>query len=286
LQPRTLDRVDRGSYILEKVVYYSEPDVYVPTLLLLPKTGSAMPAVVFVNEGGKTAPGVVDNYLRPLAESGVAVLAIDPRGTGETSPAGNTENSYRSFTGDHESRFMYDALSVGATPLGMRVRDVLRGVDYLRSRSEIDAKRIALIGQGSAGLTVLHAAALDETVGGAAVTSTLATYSAIVDHEIYTQRYVMFTPGVLRKYDLPDVAALVAPRPLLFINAVDHAQRPLDAERAAEVFAPAGKIFDIAGARAGLRVVRVIAASDILEQYRSLATMPGLGTSEIVAKGR
>jgi dienelactone hydrolase len=286
LQPRTLERVDRGSYILEKVVYYSEPEVYVPAVLLLPKTGSAMPAVVFANEGGKTSPGVVDNYLRPLVESGVAVLAIDPRGTGETAPAGNTENSYRSFTGDHESRFMYDSLSVGATPVGMRTRDVLRGVDYLRSRSSIDGKRISLVGQGSAGLPVLHAAALDETVRGAAITSTLATYSAIVDHEIYTHRYVMFTPGVLRKYDLPEVAALVAPRPLVFINPVDQAQRPLDAERAAAVFAAAGKIFDIAGARTGLRVVRAMAASDILDQYRALATMPALGAPEIVAKGR
>jgi dienelactone hydrolase len=272
LQPRALDREDRGSYILEKLVYYSEPDVYVPAVLLLPKApGAAMPAVVFANEGGKTAPGVVDNYLRPLAESGVAVLAIDPRGTGETAPAGNTENSYRSFTGDHESSFMYGALSVGTTPLGMRARDVLRGVDYLRSRPGIDAKRISLIGQGSAGLPVLHAAALDETVRGAAITGALATYSAIVDHEIYTHRYVMFTPGALRKYDLPDVAALVAPRPLVLINAVDQAQRPLDAERAAEVFAPAAKTFDMAGARAELRVVRAISAEDILEQYRALA---------------
>ena len=70
------------------------------------------------------------------------------------------------------------------------------------------------------------------------------------------------------------------------INAVDQAQRPLDAERAAAVFAPAGKIFDIAGARTRLRVVRAITASDILDQYRALATMPAVTTSEIVAKGR
>jgi dienelactone hydrolase len=286
LQPRTLDRVDRGSYILEKVVYHSEPEVYVPAVLLLPKTGSAISAVVFANESGKTAPGVVDNYLRPLVESGVAVLAIDTRGTGETTPAGNTENSYRNFTGDHESRLMYDSLAMGATPLGMRTRDVLRGVDYLRSRSDIDAKRISVIGQGSAGLPVLHAVALDDTIRGAAITNTLATYGAIVDHEIYTHRYVMFTPGALRKYDLPDVAALVAPRPLLVINAVDEAQRPLDAERAAEVFASTAKIFDMAGAPAGLRVLRAVTASDTLEQYRALVTMPAPGTSKFGTKGR
>jgi hypothetical protein len=35
-----------------------------------------------------------------------------------------------------------------------------------------------------------------------------------------------------------------------------------------------------------LRVVRAITASDILDQYRALATMPAVATSEIVAKGR
>jgi len=270
LQPRTLDRADRGSYALEKVIYYSEPDVYVPAVLLLPKTSNTVPAVVFVNEAGKTAPGVVDNYLRPLAESGVAVLAIDPRGTGETAPAGNAENSYRAFTADHESRLMYDSLSTGATPLGMRTRDVLRAVDYLRSRSGIDQKRIALIGQGSAGLPVLHAAALDESVRAAAITNCLASYAAIVDHEIYTIRYAMFTPGVLRKYDLADVAALVAPRPLTVINPVDQMQRPLDPDRAAEMYKPTARIFDLAGARPGLSVVSALSAADILTHYRAL----------------
>ena len=85
------------------------------------------------------------------------------------------------------------------------------------------------------GLPVFNAAALDETMRGPVITGTLPTYSAIVDHEIYTHRYVMFTPGVLRKYDLPEVAALVAPLPLVSINPVDQAQRPLDAERAAVI---------------------------------------------------
>jgi pimeloyl-ACP methyl ester carboxylesterase len=270
LQPRTLDRADRGSYALEKIVYYSEPEVYVPAVLLLPKTGGTAPAVVFVNEGGKTALEVVDNYLRPLAEGGVAVLAIDPRGMGETAPAGNTENSYRAFTGDHESRLMYDSLSTGATPLGMRTRDVLRAVDYLRSRAGIDKKRIALVGQGTAGLAVLHAAALDESVSAAAVTNTLASYAAIVDHEIYTIRYAMFTPGVLRKYDLPDVAALVAPRRLTVINPVDEMQRPLDPDRAAEMYKAPATIFDLAGAGSGFSVVHALSAPEILKHYRAL----------------
>ena len=270
LDAKTLERIDRGSYVLEKVVYYSEPEIYVPSVLLLPKKEGNAPGVVFVNENGKTATGVVENYLRPLAESGAAVLAIDPRGTGETAAPANAENSYRAFTGDHESRLMYDALAAGATPLGMRTRDVLRAVAYLRARPGIDRQRIVVIGQGSSGLLALHAAALDESVAGAAVTGALAEYSAIVDTEIYTHRYVMFTPGVLGKYDLPEVAALVAPRPLVVINPVDAAQRPLDDARAAEVYQPAAKVFETAGAAANLKVVHALSAADILAQYRAL----------------
>jgi dienelactone hydrolase len=274
LDAHTLDREGHDSYTFEKLVYYSEPEVYIPAVLFLPKSSQAAPAVVFVSDAGKTGPGVVDSYLRPLAESGVAVLAIDPRGTGETAPAHNPESSYRYFTADNESRFLYDALGAGATPLGMRTRDVLRAIDYLRSRPGIDSARISVIGQGSAGLAALHAAALDDKVRSAAISGTLVSYAAIVDNEIYTHRYSWFTPGVLRKYDLPDVAALVAPRPLVVINAVDHMQRPLEPERAAESYASTAKIFDLAGAGASFRSVSAGSAAEILEQYRAVFQTP------------
>jgi len=124
--------------------------------------------------------------------------------------------------------------------------------------------------QGSAGLAALHAAALDDTVRSAAVTGTLVSYAAIVENEIYTHRYSMFAPGALRKYDLPEVAALIAPRPLVVINAVDEMQRPVELKRAAEIYEPARKIFDLVGARSDLRVERAVSATDILEKYRAL----------------
>ena len=36
LNARQLGRIDKGTYMLEKVVYYSDPEVYVPGVLLLP----------------------------------------------------------------------------------------------------------------------------------------------------------------------------------------------------------------------------------------------------------
>jgi dienelactone hydrolase len=275
LNARTLARMDRGTHIVEKTVYYSDPGIYVPGLLFLPKKPGAAPAVVFINEDGKTGGGIIENYLRPLAEGGVAVFAIDPRGTGETAPgAPSAETSYRAFTHSQESRLMYDSLSAGVTVLGMRTRDVLRAVEYLRGRSEIDAKRISAIGHGEAGLLAMHAAALDDSIRSAAATGTLASYGAIVENEIYTHRYSMFAPGGLRKYDLPELSALVAPRTLLVINAVDQMQRPLELERAAELYAPAGKVFSLARSSAGLRIERALSAGEIVEKYRTLALAP------------
>jgi dienelactone hydrolase len=271
LNARTLEREDRGSYILEKTIYYSEPDIYVPGLLLLPKGGGARAGVVFVNDGGKTAGGVVESYLRPLAESGAAVFAIDPRGTGETAPAASSrETSYRAFTSDEESRLAYDSLAAGATLAGMRTRDVLRAVDYLRTRPEIDAQRISVAGRGSGGLLALHAAALDDRIRSAAVTGTLAAYAAIVENEMYKHPYSTFVPGALSKYDLPELAAAIAPRPLLLINAVDETQTPLGVERAAEIYRPAKEVYGVLGAPGALRIEHASSAGDIVEMHRAL----------------
>jgi dienelactone hydrolase len=150
--------------------------------------------------------------------------------------------------------------------VGLRTRDVLAGVEYLKSRAEVDPKRISVIGHGSGGLLALYAASLDDTIYGAAVTRALVSYGSVVESEIYTHRYSMFPPGALRKYDLPELAGMVAPRRLLVINAVDAVERPLEAERAAEAYRPAREVFGVAGGE--LRVERAFSAAEIAGRYR------------------
>lgn len=272
LNARQLGRVDKGTYVLEKVVYYSEPEVYVPGLLFLPKVQGPRPAVVFVNEGGKTAGGVIEKYLRPLAKDGTAVLAIDARGTGETAPVGvNRERNYRGFVQDDETSLTYESLGAGVTMLGMRTRDVLCARDYLETRSDIDRSKISVVGQGSAGLLVLHAAALDERIRSVALSGALVSYAAVVDNEIYAHRPSLFPPAGLTKYDLPELAALVAPRPLLLLNAVDHIQERVELDRVAQTYSSTSRIFDLLGAKGAFRVQHAVSQQEFLEAYRKLA---------------
>ncbi len=269
LSARQLGRADKGTYILEKVVYYSDPGIYVPALLFLPKVQAPRPAVVFVNEGGKSADDVVEKYLRPLVEAGNVVLSIDPRGTGETAPVPrNRERNYRSFVHDDESSLTYEALGAGVTMLGMRTRDVLRALDYLHTRSEVDRSRISAIGHGSAGVLVLHAAALDERIRSVASLGALVSYAAVVENEIYGHRTSLFPRAGLRKYDLPELGALVAPRPLLLLNAVDQSHRPVELDRAAQIYHPTSRLFELLGAARAFQMDHAASVEAILQSYR------------------
>jgi len=199
--------------------------------------------VLFVSEGGKSADGAPENYLEPLAKAGYAVLAIDPRGMGETAPpteATYNRRDYRKFSQDSESDLFYAALRTGRTILGLRVHDVLRGVDYLETRPEVDRKRLSVIGHGAGGLLALYAAALDERIRSAACARMLVTYSAALETDLYRHRYSGFAPQALESFDLPDVAALAAPRPLLILNPVDQLQERVALEKARTSYARAG----------------------------------------------
>lgn len=233
LPARVLERLDRGAYALEKVVYDSEPGVYIPSVLLLPKSGGKHAAVLFINEDGKAEPKLIEHYLEPLVKGGFAVLSIDPRGMGETdpeAPRSSRPGDYKRLVHDSESGYFHDSIRIGKTVPGMRALDAMAGVSYLAGRAEVDANRISAIGHGLGGMIVLYAAAFDERIRAVAATNSLVSYSAIAESELYSHRFGAFGPGFLRGFDLPDVASLIAPRRVVILNAVDALHRVMAPE--------------------------------------------------------
>jgi dienelactone hydrolase len=271
--PRTLARIDRGAYFLEKIVYHSEPEIYVPSVFLLPKGQEKRPAVLFVNEDGKAEPRMIESFLEPLVRAGLAVLSIDPRGMGETDPEAPRSSKpadFKRLVHDAESGFFHDAIRVGKTVPGMRAHDVTAGVSYLAARPEIDASRISAIGHGAGGLIVLFAAAFDDRVRSVAVTGSLISYSAIAESDLYTHRFGSFGPGFLRGFDLPDVAALIAPRPLLIQNPVDALHRVLDVAKAREALGSTARAYEKAGSADRFRVEHDTASEGIAARYLAM----------------
>ena len=117
-------------------------------------------------------------------------------------------------------------------------------------------------------MLVLHAAALDERIRSVASLGALVSYGAIVENEIYAHRPSLFPPAGLSKYDLPELAALIAPRPVLLLNAVDQVHQRVELDRVAQTYSPTVRVFDLLGAKSAFRMQHVASPQEIVGYYR------------------
>jgi hypothetical protein len=105
------------------------------------------------------------------------------------------------------------AALLGYSLLALTVWDDARGIDVLQAREDVDLARIGVAGLSFGGTRALYLAALDDRVAAAVVSGFLTTFkSYALDRTICGAQYI---PGLLRWAELPDVGALIAPRPLL-----------------------------------------------------------------------
>jgi cephalosporin-C deacetylase-like acetyl esterase len=158
-----------------------------------------------------------------LVKAGHEVVAIDLRGMG-ISAAGKLPTKTSFFGNDSKEAFL--ALHVNRPLLGQRVYDLLCAVEFFAKRTD----SIEVIAIGSAGPIALHAAALDSRISGLTLEKSLISWQNVVETPISFNQLANVVPGALRVYDLPDLASLIAPRPLTIRGAVDARGRPVALE--------------------------------------------------------
>jgi cephalosporin-C deacetylase-like acetyl esterase len=213
--------ITRAGHRIEKLVYESEPGINIPALLFVPEGGSARkPAMIYVHGRGKSAAAAAGGEIEQFVKAGLIVLAIDLRGLGETQSRKTEGNDdFPVYFGDFESAMT--ALHIGRPLPGQRMTDVLRGVDLLAARTDVERTRIYGFGKDAGAIPLLHAAALDDRIRKIALEGMLASYQTIIRQRIHRQVFEQVIPGVLRSYDLPDVVAALAPRQVWIVNGVN-----------------------------------------------------------------
>jgi cephalosporin-C deacetylase-like acetyl esterase len=232
---------------LEVVTYRMEEDVVVAGLACLPRqVPPPYRAVLWVDGEGKDT-AVARPVVRRLVAQGHLVLAIDVRGTGETAPRGRGSRGATGLMGA-ESFLTYESFVAGRPLLGMRVWDVICGLEYLAGRPDVAAGPIALAGWGPGALVALHAAVLNQRPAPVLLAGLLGSYRALVEHERYDYPVSACVPGVLAAYEVAELAGALAPRPLLVAAPVDQVQQPLPPKEAAALFTPVRRIYELAGA--------------------------------------
>ncbi len=245
--------LERDDFRVEKLHFQSKPGLYVTANLYLPKKSEGkLPGVLYVcGHANKGRDGNKTGYQRhPIwfATNGYVCLVVDtlqlgeiagthhgtygirrntsppnpPLRSGEGGKGGVVNPPLRSGEGGKggevaaETRWWWQA--AGYTPAGVECWNGMRAIDYLQSRPEVDPERIAVTGRSGGGAATFWIAAADERVKVAVPVSGMSDLETYVaDKVINGHCDCMFLINTYA-WEWTTIAALVAPRPLLFLN--------------------------------------------------------------------
>ncbi|MDX2032185.1 MAG: acetylxylan esterase [Blastocatellia bacterium] len=251
LKTKKLGEINRAGYRIEKLTFESAPGIVIPALLFLPDSSAGKRApVLYLHERGKAHEAAPGGEIEDLARAGAVVLAIDVRGTGETREVLDRSDAFFTYFGAFESAMT--AMLVGRTLIGLRAQDIVRAVDLLASRGDIEMRRLTAYGFGDAATALLHAAAMDDRIGNVVLNNMLASYESIVSEKISQRVFESLVPGVLAKYDLPDLAASLAPRRVAIVNPVNPRGQRLELSQLRAQYGNATAAFHAFGAASSL----------------------------------
>ncbi|MBM3980031.1 MAG: hypothetical protein FJ304_07065 [Planctomycetes bacterium] len=218
--------VEMDRYTINKRVFSAGLGVPVPALVFEPKAEvPAAPLLVYVYDLGGA----------PVADSagkvagGRRVMTVDLRGYGETAPGVIKDGKAPTFGVEYKESFL--ALHLNQPLLGQRTADLLGVINTAPKEQGVE-----LLGLGAAGPVALHAAALNFRVKAVTIDAGLVSWDNVLRTPISHNQLANVVPGALKVYDLPDLCASLAPRPLTIRNPVDAAGKPLSKEAAEEAY--------------------------------------------------
>ncbi len=227
LKPTITGRVEHAEFFVENLHFQSLPGLYVTANLYVPKKLSGRaPAILYgcghaTVKDGKTSLGNKTGYQHHgewFARHGYVCLTIDTIQLGELE---GVHHGTRRF-----GQFWWN--SRGYTPAGVEAWNGIRALDYLQSRPEVDPEKIGMTGRSGGGAYTWYTAALDDRIKVAVpVAGITDLHNHVVDGVVKGHCDCMFMVNTYR-WDYAKLAALLAPRPLLFANSDKDTIFPLD----------------------------------------------------------
>lgn len=209
-------RYARSGYHIEMYVLQGEGAGPLPVLLMVPDRTAGRTAVLCLHPQGKSAVTTPGGDAEQLVKQGYAVLAPDLSGTGELGRA--TDAS--AFLG----------VQTGRTIVGIRAEEIVRCVRFLAAHRDVAGAGICALAFGEMSIPLLHAAVMDDSIARIALIEPPVSFQSIVTSRFYNLDPASLIGNVLSAYDLPDLAACLAPRNLLMTNPVDALGRPAPIE--------------------------------------------------------
>ena len=213
----------RDGYRIEKTIYESVPGYYVTGALYIPDGIMGKAPAVFYACGHSIDGFRADMYQHiciNLVKKGFVVLTIDPMGQGERYEYWDEEKQEKKFPiPDHEHSYAgAQCLIAGYSTARYFIWDVIRGIDYLLSRKEVDPDRIGMTGRSGGGNLTAYVGALDDRLLATApecyITGYEYIYKSIGPQCAEQNLYRMIYEGL----DHADFIQARAPKPTMMIT--------------------------------------------------------------------
>jgi dienelactone hydrolase len=255
LNVQTLEVREFPGYKREKFVFESSPGLGVVGYLLTPSNakppyaavvsipghGRGVDDIVGIDDKGNDRTdksGYQHDFAIQVAEHGMAAVAIEPiafgcRRDAITRKKGLGTSACQPVAGA--------ALILGQTMIGWRVHDVMRTIDWIETRPELDARRVGCVGISGGGTCTLFSSALEPRIKAAFVSG----YLNIFRDCIFSLSHCIdnYVPGILQWAEMYDIAGLIAPRPLFAESGERDPIFPIASSRAS--FERVKKIYEV-----------------------------------------
>lgn len=218
-------RIQMDGYVIEKYFMNGEGDYIIPYLLMRPDNPNHK-AMIYLHPSGKAAEVSNGGEIEWFVKNGFTVLVPDLIGIGEM---GSSIFKGDALIESSSHKLWYASMLIGRSIVGIRAGDVVRLAKLLKSDPGI--KNIYGFARKEMAPVLLHAAAFDTFITHIALIEPYFSYSSIVLNRFYKSSFILnAVPGSLKAYDLPDLAACLAPRKLLMVGVTDGNGKGTDIE--------------------------------------------------------
>ncbi len=237
--PEFGDRAEGDGYTRESVTLALTRYERVRGALLTPHGPGPFPAVLLLHDHGSKFDIGKEKLVRPwgtgearlasaqawadryfsgrfvgdeLARRGYVVLALDALGWGDRGP----------ITYEQQQALASNFYNLGSSLAGLMAREDVRAARFLAGLDRVDRRRVTALGFSMGAYRAWQTAALSDDIAAAASVSWMTGLREMMVPGNNTLRgqsaYYMLHPGLARHLDIPDVASIAAPRPMLFFH--------------------------------------------------------------------
>lgn len=251
LDPQETPKGQNGALSVEDFSIQSDASTRINGTTYRPGNAGPYPAVIYLHATGGDRNGD-SGFTKDLASRGFFVVTIDARYHGQGAGTNAYFDAiYDNYVSGQQHPFLYDT-----------VWDVMRLIDYLEQRADVDAERVGLVGKSKGGMETYLAAAVEPRVDVAVPWIGVQNWAWALDNDKWQPRvesiqgavdqaaqhdgvgaidaayvrrfYDRAVPGMYQQFDAIEMLPAICPRPLLAINGDSDPRTPIQGLRLVE----------------------------------------------------